>query len=113
MAHEIEMELRKSHENLLGENILGQQNVSSSDQPNRKQPPIPVKTFAKPMYNKRARDDPQCPHRFNFEILAKSGQNTRDKAANSRLVLEIAHLLFCRQWKLVAKATLPKSRESG
>jgi hypothetical protein len=119
MAKEIELELRKSHENLLeaeSKKILPENNENeASDNKNveksvvKKQPPLPVKTFAKPMFNKtKARDDPNCPSEFNFETLAKSDPKVPDKVLCSRLILEIAHLLFCRQWKMVSHSSLPQ-----
>jgi len=51
------------------------------------------------------KDDPECA--FSFELGEDFGEN--DVPA-SRLVLELSHLLFCRQWKLVATAPMPGSR---
>ena len=64
------------------------------------------------MYNKKARDDPKCPSEFKFDPLQISKEEgsepkTDDKILCSRLVLEIAHLLFCRQWKLICHSSLP------
>jgi len=72
---------------------------------------VPIKKFAKPMFNKSARDDPKCPSEFAFPTLRASEENVeqkvRDKVQCSRLILEIAHLLFCRQWKLICHSSLP------
>ena len=70
---------------------------------------IPVKSFARPMFNRRARDDPKCPSEFSFESLALKEPKVAQKVLNSKLVLEIAHLLFCRQWKLIAYSPLPST----
>ena len=91
MAKEIETELHKSLETLVE---------------NKKLPT--VKSFARPMFNKKARDDPQCPSEFKFESLANSREaKVAQKVLNSRLILEIAHFLFCRQWKLIAQSPVP------
>ena len=64
MAKEIETELRKSFETL----VENEENHCSSN--NKSKTKIPVKSFARPMFNKRARDDPKCPSEFKFESLA-------------------------------------------
>jgi len=101
MAKEIETELRKSFETL----VENEENHSN----NKSKTKIPVKSFARPMFNKRARDDPKCPSEFKFESLACTKPNSAQKVLNSRLILEIAHLLFCRQWKLIAQSSVPKT----
>lgn len=89
-AKEIEAELRKSFENLV-------------EKENKPAPPRVIKSFAGPMFNKNVRDDPQCPSEFTYKEEQEGG------LLCSQLVLEIAHLLFCRQWKLICHSTLPSS----
>ena len=103
MAKEIETELRKSFETL----VENEENHCSSN--NKSKTKIPVKSFARPMFNKRARDDPKCPSEFKFESLACTEPKVAQKLLNSRLILEIAHLLFCRQWKLIAQSSVPQT----
>lgn len=83
--------------------------VEDNPKSNKKDLPPVIKKFAKPMYNKRARDDPKCPSEFKFEALAHKSE-VKTKVLGSRLVLEIAHLLFCRQWKLVCHSSLPSQK---
>ena len=45
--------------------------------------------------SKQNKDDPDCPS--DFDIKESGGD-----CSQSRICLEIAHLLFCRQWKLIA-----------
>ena len=104
MAKEIETELRKSMETLA---------ENDSQTPTSTKPKIPVKSFARPMFNKRARDDPKCPSEFAFDSLALKEPKVAQKVLNSKLVLEIAHLLFCRQWKLIAHSPLPSTDPKG
>ena len=110
-AKEIEAELRKSFENLADEQDNNKEvivkNNKEVSKPRKDLPPV-IKKFAKPMYNKNARDDPKCPSEFKFETLASENvQKLADKITCSKLVLEIAHLLFCRQWKLICHSPLP------
>ena len=106
-AKEIEAELRKSLENLAENDENDKKNDEKVPKSRRDLPPV-IKSFAKPMYNKKARDDPKCPSEFKFETLAsKDAQSVADKILCSRLILEIAHLLFCRQWKMICHSPLP------
>ena len=112
MAKEIEVELRKSQENLLLDPSATTTNNSDSTTSNvakKRDLPAVIKKFAKPMYNRQARDDPKCPSEFSIQSLVsqKEDQKVAHKVLNSRLVLEVAHLLFCRQWKLICHSTLP------
>ena len=113
MAKEIEVELRKSQENLLLDPSATGTNNSDSTASNvgakKRDLPAVIKKFAKPMYNRQARDDPKCPSEFSIQSLVsqKEDQKVAHKVLNSRLVLEVAHLLFCRQWKLICHSTLP------
>ena len=88
------------------ETLVENQDTQKASKP----PKIPVKSFARPMFNKRARDDPKCPSEFTFESLALKEPKVTQKVLNSKLVLEIAHLLFCRQWKLIAHSPLPSNK---
>ena len=101
MAKEIETELRKSQENLLAAG-----NGTNDD--TLKELPAVIKKFARPMYNRKARDDPKCPSEFAIpSLITKADQKVSEKVLNSKLMLEVAHLLFCRQWKLICHSTLP------
>ena len=101
MAKEIETELRKSQEDLLAAN-----NGAGDD--TIKELPAVIKKFAKPMYNRNARDDPKCPSEFAIpSLFTKADQKVSEKVLNSKLMLEMAHLLFCRQWKLICHSSLP------
>ena len=108
MAKEIEVELRKSQENLLDASAPTNNSDSTSNVAKKDLPAV-IKKFAKPMYNRQARDDPKCPSEFSIQSLVshKEDQRVAHKVLNSRLVLEVAHLLFCRQWKLICHSTLP------
>ncbi len=64
------------------------------------------------MYNRKARDDPKCPSEFTFEPLKDDSEST-SKVLASKLALEIAHLLFCRQWKLVCNSSLPNGNSKN
>lgn len=54
----------------------------------------------KPKVAKPSKDDPNCPTSVTFQMKDKSSA-----VLLSKLVLELSHLLFCRQWKLIS--TLP------
>ena len=60
---------------------------------------------------KDVRDDPNCPNVFQVKELKKSmneeDSKTETKLLSSNLILEVIHLLFCRQWKLIAFSKLP------
>ena len=60
---------------------------------------------------KDVRDDPNCPNVFQVKELKKSmneeDSKTETKLLSSNLILEAIHLLFCRQWKLIAFSKLP------
>jgi len=110
-AKEIEAELRKSLENIADADDNEKDVDKNLPKKTRDLPPV-IKKFAKPMYNKKARDDPKCPSEFKFDPLQISKEEgsepkTDNKILCSRLVLEIAHLLFCRQWKLICHSSLP------
>ena len=61
---------------------------------------------------KDVRDDPNCPDVFHVkelknEIVKEDDSKTDTKILSSNLILEAIHLLFCRQWKLIAFSKLP------
>ena len=60
---------------------------------------------------KDVRDDPNCPNVFQVKELKKitneDDSNIETKLLSSNLILEAIHLLFCRQWKLIAFSKLP------
>ena len=70
---------------------------------------------------KDVRDDPNCPDVFHVKELkneiVKEDSKTDTKILSSNLILEAIHLLFCRQWKLIAFSKLPaisnKTEESS
>ena len=51
---------------------------------------------------KDVKDDPDCPEEFE----APGGNGGFE---SSNFILEVVHILFCRQWKLIADAVLPKT----
>jgi len=67
---------------------------------------------------KDVRDDPKCPNLFQIKELKSmtdekdSALQTETKLLSSNLILEIVHLLFCRQWKFVAFSHLPVLSQS-
>ena len=67
---------------------------------------------------KDVRDDPKCPNLFQIkELKAMTDENDstlqmETKLLSSNLILEIVHLLFCRQWKFVAFSHLPALSQS-
>lgn len=70
---------------------------------------------------KDVRDDPNCPDVFHVKELksqiAEEDSKIDTKLLSSNLILEAIHLLFCRQWKLIAFSKLPaisnKTEESS
>ena len=60
---------------------------------------------------KDVRDDPNCPDVFHVKELKNQivdeDSKTDTKLLSSNLILEAIHLLFCRQWKLIAFSKLP------
>ena len=69
---------------------------------------------------KNVRDDPNCPNIFHIKELKTSlnddGENASDtetKLLSSNLILEIVHLLFCRQWKFITYSNLPTSKDTN
>ena len=71
---------------------------------------------------KDVRDDPNCPDVFHVkelknQIVEEDDSRTDTKLLSSNLILEAIHLLFCRQWKLIAFSKLPaisnKTEESS
>ena len=60
---------------------------------------------------KDVRDDPNCPNVFQVKelknVINEDDSKTETKLLSSNLVLESIHLLFCRQWKLIAFSKLP------
>ena len=69
---------------------------------------------------KDVRDDPNCPNVFHVKELKNQiddDSNIDTKLLSSNLILEAIHLLFCRQWKLIAFSKLPvmpnKTEESN
>ena len=60
---------------------------------------------------KDVRDDPNCPNVFQVkelnDDLNEEDSKTDAKLLSSNLILEAVHLLFCRQWKLIAFSKLP------
>ncbi len=55
-----------------------------------------------------SKDDPECPPTVELHKSFASGDE--GAVLTSKLLLELSHLLFCRQWKLVATAPTPYSR---
>ena len=71
---------------------------------------------------KDVRDDPNCPDVFHVkelknQMVEEDDSRTDIKLLSSNLILEAIHLLFCRQWKLIAFSKLPaisnKTKESS
>ena len=62
---------------------------------------------------KDVRDDPKCPNVFHVKELRSMldedaiSSKIDAKLLSSNLILEVVHLLFCRQWKFIAFSNLP------
>ncbi len=67
-----------------------------------------AETEARQQKSAATMDDPDCPSSFDLHQGYKGGDDGAVLA--SKLVLELSHLLFCRQWKLVATAPMPSSK---
>ena len=67
---------------------------------------------------KDVRDDPNCPNVFHVKELKavlddEDNQcNIETKLLSSNLILEVVHLLFCRQWKFIAFSSLPATTDA-
>ena len=66
---------------------------------------------------KDVRDNPNCPNLFHVKELKTvsdekdANSDIENKLLTSNLILEIVHLLFCRQWKYIAFSKIPAVSE--
>ena len=80
-----------------------QEAENSNEQEEEEEEIFPKPSKTKGHNYKCTRDDPHCPSQFDLKDHFKKTQNQNPfETWCSRVVLEVVHLLFCRQWKFVA-----------